>query len=72
MISKTKVIKEKWGQYFANNHFCTPLCSTRILASSDFILTSNEVKKMETQVQLLAFFRLLPQCLVEFTTKISV
>ena len=28
--------------------------NSRILASSDFILTSNEVKKMETQVQLLA------------------
>ena len=25
----TKVIKEKWGQYFANDHFCTPLCSKR-------------------------------------------
>ena len=25
-----KVIKEKWGQYFANNHFCTPLCSKKI------------------------------------------
>ena len=24
-----KVIKEKWGQYFANYHFCTPLCSKR-------------------------------------------
>ena len=24
-----KVIKEKWGQYFANDHFCTPLCSKR-------------------------------------------
>ena len=23
----TKVIKEKWGQYFAIDHFCTPLCS---------------------------------------------
>ena len=45
---------------------------TRILASSDFILTSGEVKKMETQVQLLAYFRLLPQCLVEFTTKIPI
>ena len=22
-----KVIKEKWGQYFAIDHFCTPLCS---------------------------------------------
>ena len=28
---RTKVIKEKWGQYFANDHFCTPLCSERIL-----------------------------------------
>ena len=27
--SKTKVIKEKWGQYFASDHFCTPLCSKR-------------------------------------------
>ena len=26
---KTKVIKEKWGQYFAIDHFCTPLCSKR-------------------------------------------
>ena len=25
----TKVIKEKWGQYFAIDHFCTPLCSNR-------------------------------------------
>ena len=25
----TKVMKEKWGQYFANNHFCTPLCSKK-------------------------------------------
>ena len=25
----TKVIKEKWGQYFANNHFCTHLCSKK-------------------------------------------
>jgi len=25
----SKVIKEKWGQYFANYHFCTPLCSIR-------------------------------------------
>ena len=25
-----KVIKEKWGQYFANNHFCTPLCSKKM------------------------------------------
>ena len=24
-----KVIKEKWGQYFAIDHFCTPLCSKR-------------------------------------------
>ena len=24
-----KVIKEKWGQYFANNHFCTHLCSKK-------------------------------------------
>ena len=24
-----KVIKEKWGQYFANDHFCTPLFSKR-------------------------------------------
>ena len=24
-----KVIKEKWGQYFAIDHFCTPLCSNR-------------------------------------------
>ena len=24
-----KVIKEKWGQYFSNDHFCTPLCSKR-------------------------------------------
>ena len=24
-----KVIKEKWGQYFANNHFYTPLCSKK-------------------------------------------
>ena len=28
--SITKVIKEKWGQYFANNHFCTPLCSKKM------------------------------------------
>ena len=27
---ETKVIKEKWGQYFANNHFCTPLCSKKM------------------------------------------
>ena len=27
--SNFKVIKEKWGQYFANDHFCTPLCSKR-------------------------------------------
>ena len=27
--STIKVIKEKWGQYFANDHFCTPLCSKR-------------------------------------------
>ena len=26
---KTKVIKEKWGQYFAIDHFYTPLCSNR-------------------------------------------
>ena len=26
---QTKVIKEKWGQYFAIDHFCTPLCSKR-------------------------------------------
>ena len=25
----SKVIKEKWGQYFANDNFCTPLCSKR-------------------------------------------
>ena len=25
----TKVIKEKWGQYFANNHFYTHLCSKK-------------------------------------------
>ena len=25
----SKVIKEKWGQYFKINHFCTPLCSKR-------------------------------------------
>ena len=25
----TKVIKEKWGQYFASDHFCTHLCSKR-------------------------------------------
>ena len=25
----SKVIKEKWGQYFANNHFCTHLCSKK-------------------------------------------
>ena len=25
----TKVIKEKWGQYFAIDHFYTPLCSNR-------------------------------------------
>ena len=24
-----KVIKEKWGQYFVIDHFCTPLCSKR-------------------------------------------
>ena len=28
-IDQTKVIKEKWGQYFANDHFCTPLCSKK-------------------------------------------
>ena len=28
-IGQNKVIKEKWGQYFANDHFCTPLCSKR-------------------------------------------
>ena len=28
-IPQTKVIREKWGQYFANDHFCTPLCSKR-------------------------------------------
>ena len=28
-IGFPNVIKEKWGQYFANNHFCTPLCSKR-------------------------------------------
>ena len=27
---RTKVIKEKWGQYFANNHFCTHLCSKKM------------------------------------------
>ena len=27
--STTKVIKEKWGQYFANDHFCTHLCSKK-------------------------------------------
>ena len=25
----SKVIKEKWGQYLAIDHFCTPLCSKR-------------------------------------------
>jgi len=29
LCSGTKVIKEKWGQYFAIDHFCTPLCSKR-------------------------------------------
>ena len=29
IIYMIKVIKEKWGQYFANDHFCTPLCSKR-------------------------------------------
>ena len=29
LIHYTKVIKEKWGQYFANDHFCTPLFSKR-------------------------------------------
>ena len=28
-VCTIKVIKEKWGQYFANHHFCTPLCSKR-------------------------------------------
>ena len=28
-FSYTKVIKEKWGQYFAIDHFYTPLCSNR-------------------------------------------
>ena len=28
-LTLIKVIKEKWGQYFANYHFCTPLCSKR-------------------------------------------
>ena len=28
-IDLIKVIKEKWGQYFANDHFCTLLCSKR-------------------------------------------
>ena len=27
LYSIIKVIKEKWGQYFAIDHFCTPLCS---------------------------------------------
>ena len=28
-LSYSKVIKEKWGQYFKIDHFCTPLCSKR-------------------------------------------
>ena len=34
-----KVIKEKWGQYFANDHFCTLLCSKRngILVIKNFL-----------------------------------
>ena len=29
LSSRIKVIKEKWGQYFAIDHFYTPLCSNR-------------------------------------------
>ena len=27
--NNVKVMKEKWGQYFAIDHFCMPLCSKR-------------------------------------------
>ena len=41
-----------------------------IVASADFILTSNEVNKNDKPSQLLKFFWLLPHIFVEFTTKI--
>ena len=51
-------------------HFPPRGINALIVASADFILTSNEVNKNDKPSQLLKFFWLLPHIFVEFTTKI--